>query len=91
FRHIDRQRMKFDTIATHNDLQNGEPLLRAAMKNGRRAAAKEPLTKSRERVCAELARLPESLRSLERGNLYSVEIAESLYRLARVADEAVTR
>jgi hypothetical protein len=83
--------MNYDTIATHNDSQSGEPLLRAAMKNGRRVAVKEPLAKVRERVGAELARLPESLRSLERSDPYSVEIAESLYRLARVADEAVSR
>jgi nicotinate phosphoribosyltransferase len=90
FRHFDGMRTNYDTIATHNDSQSGELLLRAAMKNGRRVAVKEPLAKVRERVCAELTRLPESLRNLERSDPYPVEIAESLHRLARVADEAVS-
>jgi nicotinate phosphoribosyltransferase len=90
FRHFDGMRMNYDTIAAHNDSQSGEPLLRAAMNKGRRVAVKEPLVKVRERVCAELARLPESLRNLERSDPYPVEIAESLHRLARVADESVS-
>lgn len=91
FRYFDGLRMNYDTIATHSDSQSGVPLLRAAIKNGRRVAAKEPLTKTRERVGAELAQLPERLRRLERSDPYRVEIAESLHRLARVADEAVSR
>jgi nicotinate phosphoribosyltransferase len=91
FRHFDGLRMNYDTIATHNDSQSGVPLLRAAMKNGRRVAAKEPLTKTRKRVGAELAQLPERLHRLERSDPYRVEIAESLHQLARVADEAVSR
>ena len=61
------------------------------MKNGRRIAATEPLAKTRERVRAQLAALPEPLRNLEKGEPYPVEIAESLHRLARVADETAGR
>jgi hypothetical protein len=61
------------------------------MKEGRRCSPPEPLTAIRERVKSQLSSLPETLRSLDVGNPYPVEIADSLQRLAKVADAAACR
>jgi len=82
--------MTSDTIAVEGDPPSGKPLLQAVMRNGRRVADKEPLATIRRRVRTELECLPPSLRSLERSDPYRVEIAESLKRLAKAADDALT-
>ena len=76
FRQYKKEQMALDTIAVQDDQRPGEPLLQPAMKNGCRIAAKEQLIKIRERMRTQLAQLPESLRQLEQGDPYPVEIAE---------------
>jgi nicotinate phosphoribosyltransferase len=91
FRHYDGKSMANDTIAVHNDKRPGEPLLQPAMRNGRRVGVNEPLVTIQERFRSYLKLLPDSLRHLEKSDDFPVTIAESLQRLAQVADESVMR
>ena len=76
-----------DVVTVESDHQPGEPLLVPVMKNGRRLHAAEGLDAARSRAAAQLASLPERLRSLEEcGNPYRVEIAPALRRLAAEVD-----
>jgi nicotinate phosphoribosyltransferase len=91
FRHYDGGLMVRDTIAAHDDEQPGEPLVQPVMREGRRVAPSEPLDTINERVREQLTRLPEPLRRIEKGDPYPVSVAESLRRLAEVADASVRR
>ena len=88
FRSHDKAAMAHDIVAAHDDVHPGEPKLQPFMKGGRRTAVAEPLVKTRERTRAQLAALPQSLRGLDKADAFPVEIAESLRRLAQIADQA---
>jgi len=80
-------RFDYDTATTLDDHQPGEPLLHPAMTEGRRLVPVRKLTELRERAATQLARLPDSLRSLECDRPYDVRISQSLQDLARVVDQ----
>ncbi|HSL02944.1 MAG TPA: nicotinate phosphoribosyltransferase [Nitrospiraceae bacterium] len=82
-------RCDYDVVTTHNDHQAAEPLLQPVMTEGRRLVPVQKLTKLRERAATQLARLPDSLRSLECAHHYDVRISQSLQDLARVVDQCV--
>jgi len=88
YRHYDaRDRLEHDVVTVESDTQPGEPLLVPVMKNGRRLHAAEALDLARNRAAAQLASLPERLRSLETSEVpYRVEIAPALRRLAAEVD-----
>ena len=82
-------RLENDVITVEGDPQPGEALLVPVMRNGRRIAAPESLAAIRERVAAQLARLPDRLRALEpAASPYRVEIAPALRELAAQVDRA---
>jgi nicotinate phosphoribosyltransferase len=83
--------MAGDIIGLETDLHPGEPLLRLVMQNGRRVDAAPTLAGIRAHAAAELARLPESLRSLGAGPPYPVQVAPSLTRIAAEADTRIAR
>jgi nicotinate phosphoribosyltransferase len=84
------QRMVGDVLALDEraaaSADDGEPLLHCVMRQGKRAGPSPPLDDIRRRAKAELDRLPESLRSLEPGAAYPVEVADDLKRLAAEFD-----
>ncbi len=82
-------RFDHDVVTTLDDRQPGEPLLQPIMAGGRRLLPARTLTESRQRAAAQLALLPDSLRSLEGGRPYDVQIAHSLQELARTVDRFV--
>jgi len=88
YRHYDAPgRLEHDVVTVESDTQPGEPLLVPVMKNGRRLHAAEALDLARNRAAAQLASLPERLRSLETCEVpYRVEIAPALRRLAAEVD-----
>jgi len=88
YRHYDaRGRLEHDVVTVESDRQSGEPLLVPVMKNGRRLHPAEGLDAARSRAAAQLARLPERLRSLETSAIpYRVEIAPALRHLAAEVD-----
>jgi nicotinate phosphoribosyltransferase len=79
-------RMGGDALSLETDRLAGESLIVPAMKSGQRVAPAEPLQRSRERALAELARLPEELKSLGPAPAYPVIVGEALKDLAREVD-----
>lgn len=80
FRFVEGGRAVRDVIGRYDEPSDGEPLLQPAMRHGRRLTeARVPLDESRRRAETELARLPETLRSLEPvPEPYAVEISAAL-------------
>ena len=79
-------RMTGDTLALEGHDKPGEGLLRLVMQNGRRVRPSPPLDDIRQRVMRDLERLPESLRRLEAGTTYPVDVADELRTLAAEVD-----
>ncbi len=82
-------RMAGDVLSLEGDTQNGEPLLRLVMQDGRRVLPAPSLDDIRRHAKRELELLPESLRWLEPGAAYPVEIGESLKALAAEVDRRI--
>jgi nicotinate phosphoribosyltransferase len=80
--------MRKDIVALERDIEGGEPLLERVMKAGSRVNPAETLGQIRDRTLAQLSRLPEPLRTLERSQDYQVTISQSLWELAARADRA---
>jgi len=81
-------RMQRDILSLEDDRQNGETLVVPVMRGGERAGPPPTLAQIRERAARELAGLPETLRRLESGPAYPVEISAKLKALAEQADRA---
>lgn len=81
--------LSHDIITTDRDHRPGEPLLRPAMKEGRRLELLPDLGEMRRHAAAQLGQLPESLRALEVGPAYDVQISQDLQSLAQVVDRSL--
>ena len=79
-------RMSGDLLTLETDKQPGEALLRPVMRAGKRLPDLEKLTQARARAAAELARLPDALRSLEPAPAYPVTVSDRLKALADEVD-----
>jgi nicotinate phosphoribosyltransferase len=87
WRRIDANgRLAGDTLALEGHDKPGEALLQRVMQNGRRVRPSPPLAEIRQHALRELERLPESLRQLEAGTTYPVEVADELRELAAEVD-----
>ncbi|MCX5723126.1 MAG: nicotinate phosphoribosyltransferase [Nitrospirae bacterium] len=82
-------RFDHDIVTTVQAPETGDPLLHPVMTGGRRLATAPQLTEMRERAAAQLALLPDLLRTLETDRPYDVQIAQSLQDLARTVDQCV--
>lgn len=87
--YADRGGFDYDVLTPLNDRGQGEPLLHPVMKEGRRLAPSPSLTDLRGHMAAQLARIPESLRSLEPTPAYEVQIAPALRTLAEMVDRGL--
>jgi nicotinate phosphoribosyltransferase len=86
-RHGEDGRLAGDLLTTLDDpAVAGEALLRPVMATGRRLAPAPPLTHIRAHAAAQLAALPEPLRSLEQGAPYPVAVSEALRVLTDEVD-----
>ena len=83
----DAGRLARDLVSLESDRQHGAPLLRPAMRGGKRLAGLPDLAASRDHARAELARLPPALARLEPFS-YPVEIGAPLRALAAELDRA---
>src|SRR6478736_5021380 len=81
-------RMRGDILSLETDSQAGETLIVPVMRKGKRVDAAPTLTQIRERAARELARMPESLRRLEKAEDYPVRISDKLKALAAQVDKA---
>ena len=87
FRRYDRQdRMTGDLLTLDGDTSAGELLLQPVMHQGRRTGAPVPLDQSRARALLGLNCLPDSLKGLEQGEEYPVEVSPAIRRLAEEVD-----
>lgn len=82
-------RFDHDVITTLDEPQTGEPLLHPVMKGGRRLASSPSLADLRRHTATQLARLPESLRTLGTAPMHAVEISSALQTLAQTIDHAL--
>lgn len=85
-RYDDHGRMCADILSLDGDRVEGETLILAVMKQGRRLAPPLPLAQSRQRALGELKRLPETLTGLTRGLDYPVTVSDALRHLAQEVD-----
>jgi nicotinate phosphoribosyltransferase len=74
-------RISDDVITLESDPQDGESLIVQVMKGGERIGPTRSLDDIRKRAAAELARLPDDLRSLDKCEDYPVVISEKLKTL----------
>ena len=81
-------RMSGDVLSLESDTQAGETLIVPVMRKGKRVDAAPTLTQIRERATRELARMPESLRRLEKAEDYPVRVSDKLKALAAQVDKA---
>lgn len=75
-----------DVLTTADDTRDGEPLVEAVMKGGRRTEPSPSLERIRERTAEQLARLPEPLRSIDKAPAYEVNVSEQMKALAARVD-----
>jgi nicotinate phosphoribosyltransferase len=87
--YADRSGFAYDVLTTLDDCGQGEPLLQPVMKDGLRLASAPSLTDLRRHMAAQLARLPESLRTIETAPPYEVRISPALQDLAKAVDHGL--
>jgi nicotinate phosphoribosyltransferase len=80
-----------DILSVETDTQSGEPLIQLVMQGGRRIAPSPSLAEIRARAARDLGRLPESLRRLEPGASYPVQVTDALVRLAAEVDSRLAQ
>jgi nicotinate phosphoribosyltransferase len=82
-------RMAGDVVARDGDRHDGEPLLEAVMRSGRRINAAPTLDDIRRRANEQLERVPEALRAVLPAAIYPVEVAGELDALAADVDRRI--
>ena len=78
-----------DVVALIDEPVDGEPLLRPAMRDGKRVGDLPNLTKARMHAAASLARLPEPLRRLDPFDV-PIEISQGIRQLASRLDRTAS-
>ena len=78
--------MAGDTLSVEDDDHPGMPLLQPVMRGGKRTDPPPALADVRAHAARQLEQLPESLRRLEPGASYRVEVAAKLAKLAAEVD-----
>jgi nicotinate phosphoribosyltransferase len=87
-RHYDQKGlMSGDLMTVEGFSAEGHSLIKPVMHKGRQINPLPTLNKSRQHALAELARLPDELKTIQRGMTYPVEISQSLRNLAAEVDE----
>lgn len=81
--------MAGDVISTEDDSQEGEPLIRPVMRDGRRLGPRPALAEIRDHAAHQIGRLPEALQRLEPGAAYPVRIAGRLKAMAAEVDRRI--
>jgi nicotinate phosphoribosyltransferase len=83
-------RMAGDTLSVENDDQDGNALIHRVMQAGKRVSPAPTLDEIRKHAARELQRLPASLRELEPGTTYPVQVGEALVDIAAEFDRRLT-
>jgi nicotinate phosphoribosyltransferase len=92
YRRFDSEgRIAGDTLTVEGDCQEGTPLLMAVMEGGSPVAGSPSTQAVREHVRAQLAALPERLRSLDRADPFVPACSQALRALTSQADAEADR
>ncbi len=83
--------MAKDVLSVENDTQDGEALIRAFMRGGKRIGSNPTLAAIKAHAARELGRLPTPLRRLELDSPYPVQVADALVKLTAEVDERTAR
>lgn len=83
FRRKKNTRLIADTIALREEMLEGEPLLRAVMRGGKRTGERETLDTIRSRFKEEFEKLAPATKSIKNPQLHPVGISDRLERLQR--------
>jgi len=75
--------MAGDLLTLEGDIQEGSPLIRPYMRDGKRLAQPETLADIRSRAAGELSSLPAHLRHLKNTPPYPIEVSEKLKQLKK--------
>ena len=89
-RHGSDGRMAGDILSVEDDDQPGMPLLQPVMRGGKRTDPPPALADVRAHAARQLEQLPESLRRLEPGASYRVEVAAKLANLSAEVDRRLS-
>ncbi|BCX88873.1 nicotinate phosphoribosyltransferase [Methylomarinovum tepidoasis] len=90
YRHYDPAgRFDHDVLTTADDHLEGQALLQPVMRQGKRLQPPESLTGIRDRIVAQLERLPEALKNIDSSATYPVEISPALRRLTEETDRCL--
>jgi nicotinate phosphoribosyltransferase len=84
-------RLAGDTLSTESDSHPGEQLIEPIMRDGLRLRPAPTLAEIRAQAKNDLERLPEPLRELEPDMTYSVEVADTLVKLAAEVDRRLAQ
>ena len=84
-------RLAGDTLSIETESHPGEQLIELVMKDGLRLRPAPTLAEIRAQAKNDLERLSESLRELEPGTTYPVEVADTLVKLAAEVDHRVAQ
>ncbi len=80
-------RIASDVLAFRQEALPAEALLIPVMRDGKRLATPQPLSSLRQYAATQLARLPDSLRTLDRSEAFKVAISESVRQCADELDD----
>ncbi len=83
-------RLAYDSVTTATDRQAGVPLLVPVVRNGKLTGPLPSLVEIRRYTAAQLAQLPDRLRTLDQAQPYEVRIAPALKDLADELDRRTT-
>ena len=78
--------MVYDVLTVENDMQEGKPLIKQYMQDGKRLEPPPPLSATRDHVRTELATLPDSLKKLDKQKEHPVRISQALQELTAMVD-----
>jgi len=81
--------MHEDILTVDGDVQDGEPLIRPYMRDGKLLAPYPDLAELRSHAAAQLVRLPDHLRHLKSRPAYPVRVSPALRQLARQVDQHI--
>jgi nicotinate phosphoribosyltransferase len=87
----DDGRISEDILSLEGDTHAGETLIVPVMRKGKRVAPAPTLIQIRERAARELARLPDTLRRLDKAEEYPVRVSDKLKALAAQVDKATRK
>ena len=81
--------MSYDLLTLKDDIQDGQPLLKPIMKNGKKVVSLPPIDEIREYVQSQVKQLPDYLKVLDKAEDYPVIISDKLKECSTKLDKLI--